>query len=195
MLFQGQEFAASTPFYYFADHNPDLAKLVAEGRRGFLSQFPSIAAPECQKLLIDPGDEQTFRRCKLNFDERKTNAPYYLLHRDLLKLRREDPVLARPRHRGVDGAVLGPEALLLRFFAEDGRDRLLVVNLGRDLHLDPAPEPLLAPVENCRWKILWSSEDICYGGCSTVALESEENWRIPGRAAVFLAPAPEETHG
>src|SRR5206468_2776701 len=33
MLFQGQEFAASTPFLYFADHNPDLARLVAQGRR------------------------------------------------------------------------------------------------------------------------------------------------------------------
>ena len=34
MLFQGQEFAASSPFLYFADHNPELAKLVAQGRRG-----------------------------------------------------------------------------------------------------------------------------------------------------------------
>ena len=33
MLFQGQEFAASTPFLYFADHNPDLAKLIEEGRQ------------------------------------------------------------------------------------------------------------------------------------------------------------------
>ncbi len=36
MLFQGQEFAASAPFLYFADHNPELAKLVTKGRREFL---------------------------------------------------------------------------------------------------------------------------------------------------------------
>jgi maltooligosyltrehalose trehalohydrolase len=43
MLFQGQEFAASTPFLFFADHKPELAKLVCEGRKEFMSQFPSVA--------------------------------------------------------------------------------------------------------------------------------------------------------
>jgi len=194
MLFQGQEFAASTPFYYFADHTPALGKLVAEGRRTFLSQFPSIAAPECQKLLTDPANEETFRRCKLDFTDRETHAEHYQLHGDLLKLRRDDPVLSRPRTRGVDGAVLGPEALLIRFFADDGMDRLLLVNLGRDLHLDPAPEPLLGPVAKCRWAVVWSSEDPAYGGCGMAPVESEENWRIPGRAAIFLSPAAEEAN-
>jgi CheY-like chemotaxis protein len=47
----------------------------------------------------------------------------------------------------MDGAVLGPEALVLRFFGVPGNDRLLIVHLGRDLYLAPAPEPLLAPPE------------------------------------------------
>ncbi len=71
-----------------------------------------------------------------------------MLHRDLLRLRRQDPALSSQRPGGVDGAVLGPDAFVLRFFAEDGDDRLLVMNLGRDLLFDPAPEPLLAPPEN-----------------------------------------------
>ena len=45
MLFMGQEYAASTPFLYFADHNPELAALVRKGRGDFLAQFESIAAP------------------------------------------------------------------------------------------------------------------------------------------------------
>ena len=40
MLFQGQEFAASTPFLFFADHHPELARLVSNGPKEFLSQFP-----------------------------------------------------------------------------------------------------------------------------------------------------------
>ncbi|HET9532905.1 MAG TPA: DUF3459 domain-containing protein, partial [Blastocatellia bacterium] len=88
----------------------------------------------------------------------------------------------------VDGAVLADQAFLLRFFAEDGDDRLLVVNFGRNLHLDPAPEPLLAPPENMQWETLWSSEDPRYGGSGTPPLDTEENWRIPGRAAVVLKP-------
>lgn len=190
MLFQGQEFAAATPFFYFADHHAELAALVARGRQQFLNQFPSVATPECQGLLPDPGREDTFQRCKLDFTERERHAPLYQMHRDLLQLRREDPVFSRPRPGGVDGAVLGPEALVLRFFGDGGDARLLLVNFGLDLRLDPAPEPLLAPVPGCGWKVRWSSEDPRYGGCGTPRPETEENWRIPGRAAVVLVPEP-----
>jgi maltooligosyltrehalose trehalohydrolase len=51
------------------------------------------------------------------------------------------------RAGAFDGAVLGSEAFPLRFFSEVSGDRLLLVNLGRDLHLDAAPEPLFAPPE------------------------------------------------
>jgi len=65
---------------------------------------------------------------------------------------------------------------------------LLIVNLGRDLHFDPAPEPLLAPPEGSVWEILWSSEDVRYGGGGTAPLDTEENWRIPGATTVALKP-------
>lgn len=188
MLFQGQEFNSSTPFYYFADHKPDLARLVSGGRREFLAQFPDLALPATQALLAEPHAEETFRRCKLDFKERDQHREIYDLYRDLLRLRREDPVFRAPRPRGVDGAVLGPQAFVLRFFAEDGQDRLLVVNFGRSLHLDPAPEPLLAPPENSTWALRWTSEDVRYGGCGTPTVDGDENWRIPGESAVVLIP-------
>jgi len=56
MLFQGQEFASSSPFYYFADHKPDLAKLVGEGRAKFLAQFRSLATSEMLPCLTDPAN-------------------------------------------------------------------------------------------------------------------------------------------
>jgi maltooligosyltrehalose trehalohydrolase len=188
MLFQGQEFAASSPFLFFADHKPELARLVKKGRAQFLSQFPSVARPEMQQLLPDPADPNSFARCKLDLSERQRHGEAYALHRDLLKLRREDAVFRLQRRHGVDGAVLGPQAFVLRFFGENGDDRLLVVSLGRDLHLDPAPEPLLAPPEGRTWQVLWSSEDPRYGGCGTPPLETESNWHIPGEAAVALRP-------
>jgi maltooligosyltrehalose trehalohydrolase len=188
MLFQGQEFAASSPFLFFADHNPELAKLVRQGRAKFLAQFPSLALPEMQACLADPGDPKTFEHCKLDFSERERHAAIYALHRDLLQLRRTDPVFYSPRHRGVDGAVLAAHAFVLRFFGE-GEDRLLLVNFGRDLHLDPAPEPLLAPPQDQSWRILWSTEDVRYGGNGTPAVEDDDGWHIPGEAAVALAPA------
>jgi maltooligosyltrehalose trehalohydrolase len=197
MLFQGQEFAASSPFLYFADHNEELAKLVRKGRAEYLAQFPSIASPEIKAGLPDPADPATFATCRLDLAERHRHAVSYRLHRDLLKLRRDDPVFRAPRPQGVDGAVLGAHAFVLRFFGTDGDDRLLLVNLGGDLHLLPAPEPLLAPPEGCTWTLFWSSEDPAYGGHGTAAFDTEGNWRIPGEAAVVLGPSPLETppHG
>jgi maltooligosyltrehalose trehalohydrolase len=189
MLFQGQEFGASAPFLYFADHNRDLAKLVAAGRKEYLKKFPSIADPAADGRFDFPHARATFEKCKLDLSERERHQVIYALHEDLLKLRREDPVFSRPRPGGVDGAVLGPEAFGLRFFGEEGDDRLLLVNLGPDLPLSPAPEPLLAPVEGRSWSIKWSSEDPRYGGCGTPRLDTDANWRALGHAAVLLAPA------
>ncbi len=188
MLFQGQEFAASSPFVYFADHKPELAEKVHAGRKQFLAQFPGLAPPEMQARIPNPTDPSTFERSKLDLLERERHAESYVLHRDLLRLRREDPVFRAQRSDRLHGAVLGSEAFILRFFGEAGDDRLLVVNLGRGLHLDPAPEPLLAPPAERRWTVLWSSEDPRYGGTGTPPLDTEENWRLPGHAAVVLMP-------
>jgi maltooligosyltrehalose trehalohydrolase len=192
MLFQGQEFAASTPFFYFADHNPELAKLVKNGRGEFLRQFRDLALPEMQAQLTDPADRSTFLRSKLDPSEREKHAPLVKMHKDLLQLRREDPVFQMQRRRGVDGAVLSDSAFVLRYFADDGSDRLLIVNFGLNLHLNPAPEPLLAPPDGMQWHVAWSSDDVSYGGCGTPALDTDENWRIPGEATVALVPVPGE---
>jgi maltooligosyltrehalose trehalohydrolase len=193
MLFQGQEFAASAPFHYFADHKPELAKVVSRGRAESLAQFRSLALPETQRMLAEPADRQTFERCKLDFSERGQHKQIYDLHRDLLRLRREDPVLRSQRLHGLDGSVLAPQAFVLRFFAErEQNDRLLLVNLGRDVRLDPAPEPLLAPPSGRKWSVRWSSEAVQYGGCGTAPPDTEENWRVPGESAVVLIPQAED---
>jgi maltooligosyltrehalose trehalohydrolase len=182
MLFQGQEFAASSPFLYFADNAPENAGLVRDGRREFLSQFPSIAAGG-HTWLTDPALPETFERCKLDLRERDTHVHAVALHRDLLKLRHSDAVLGAQMN--VDGAVLAEEAFVLRYFGVQGDDRLLVVNFGRDLILSPCPEPLLAPPHRRDWKLLWSSEDPAYGGDGTPKLD-DAAWRIPGHAALLF---------
>jgi maltooligosyltrehalose trehalohydrolase len=187
MLFQGQEFAASAPFLYFADHAGDLRRDVAKGRRNFLRQFRTIDTDESLAALADPGDPATFARTKLDWEERERNRATWEMHRELLRLRREDETIAG--HERVDGAVLGPRAWVLRYFSRRGDDRLLLVNLDAELYLRAAPEPLLAPPEGGGWRVLWSSEAPAYGGGGTPALETKANWIIPGNAAVLLAPA------
>ncbi len=189
MLFQGQEFAASTPFFYFADHNADLAKLVSAGRVEFLGQFRSLADPQMEGIFAKPYDPVTFERCKLDFRERETHAPQYRLVKDLLKLRRSDPGFRAQKWRGVDGAILGTTAFVLRFFQDDGADRLLVVNLGRDLHLQRVADPLLASPAGCAWHTAFSTEDPAYGGMGIAPLKAaDEGWRIAGESASVLIP-------
>jgi maltooligosyltrehalose trehalohydrolase len=213
MLFMGQEFAASAPFLYFADHTAELNQSIRAGRAEFLAQFPSLATAEVQARLADPCDRATFEACKLDLGERLRHAGAYALTRDLLALRRRDPAFRAQRSGGVDGAVLGAEALVLRVMepgleslepmqpmqsmqsiepgvATGHGDRLLIVNLGRDLDLCPAPEPLLAPPGAMVWSVLWSSEHPRYGGSGNAAVESQGRWRLPGHAAVVLAPVP-----
>ncbi|HET8774343.1 MAG TPA: malto-oligosyltrehalose trehalohydrolase [Thermoanaerobaculia bacterium] len=170
MLFQGQEFGARSPFLFFADHEPELAKLVRKGRREFLNQFPSLRGAE----LDPPDDEATFLKSKL--DHTRRDEEIVALHRELLALRRQQPFGAR-----LEGAALSDDCLALRWLGDD--QRLLIVNLGRQLDLDPAPEPLLAPPRGFRrWKTVWSSE-------AMPEPDSEEHWRIAGEAAVLLKPA------
>ena len=208
MLFQGQEFLASAPFLYFADHNPGLAALVRRGRAEFLGQFAHIATPEITSRLTDPGSEEAFARCKLDWAERarEDRAPALALVRDLIRLRRMDVTLRRqgvydPGNcdggvlaRAIDGAVINEHAFVLRYFGE-GRelDRLVAVNLGSRVQPQPLPEPLVAPPQGMLWRPIWSSEEPAYGGCGTPSVDSDDGgWALPATSTILLAAVPRE---
>jgi maltooligosyltrehalose trehalohydrolase len=189
MLFQGQEFGASSPFLYFADNDADILDAVAKGRNEFLHQFLPLATPAMQPYLYRPDDISTFTQCKLNLHERQTNGDIYQLHKELLHLRRTDPVLSGQDFSHVDGAVISSSIFLIRFFSSaPNNDRLLIINLGRDFQLSPAPEPLLAPHENHDWTLHWSSEYPQYGGHGACELSTRDDWLMPGLSAALLTP-------
>jgi maltooligosyltrehalose trehalohydrolase len=192
MLFQGQEFGATTPFLYFCDLKAEISRAVREGRAKFLAQFRSLSLPEVQPVFADPGNPNTFEISKLDFSERQKNAEAYQLHKDLIVLRRTDPVFSNPKAGAIDGAVLSANAFVLRYFSESHGHRLLVVNFGTDLYLSPSPEPLLAPPSEKSWRVIWSSEDPKYGGLGTFPPDTDDNWRIAGDAAVALSSEESE---
>jgi maltooligosyltrehalose trehalohydrolase len=190
LLFQGQEFAASSPFLYFADFESDLADAVRNGRREFLTQFPSIRDFVARSTLDDPGSEKTFARCKLDFTERETNRTWYAFHHDLLQLRRHEAAFKAQRAGQVDGAVLSTHAFVLRFFVDAPADeRMLIVNLGPELNRRSFAEPLLAPPSCFEWHVQWSSDDPKYGGPGTPDLWPEGTWSIPPETAIVCQPA------
>ncbi len=95
LIFQGQEWAASTPFLYFTDHNAELGRLVTEGRRKEFKGFAAFSDEESVKRIPDPQAESTFNASKLNWAERGEgiHAQTRALYTEALRLRREEPAL------------------------------------------------------------------------------------------------------
>lgn len=192
LLFQGQEFSASTPFVYFAEFDETLNAAIRKGRREFLSQFPSVAQAAAQGGLADPSAMATLERCRLDPDERERHVDAVALHRDLLRLRRTILDLNCDEY-GVDGAVLSTRAFALRFFTKShAEDRVLLVNIGADVQRTSIAEPLLAPPPGRGWRIEWCSEDPTYGGGGVPdVLPANGHWHLQSDSAILLAPGDE----
>lgn len=193
MLFMGQEFGASTPFTFLADHTEKLARLVHGGRREFVAQFQSYADARLQALIPDPSAERTFLDSKLDWSECERNRAMLDLHRDLLRLRAHDPVISRQDWSAIDGATLSEHSFVLRWFDSDHGDRLLIVNLGTETSPASIAEPLLAPPPGNGWQVLWHSEAPEYGGLGSfdpVADHGRGAWRLQAQSAVLLAATP-----
>jgi maltooligosyltrehalose trehalohydrolase len=189
LLFQGEEFGASSPFLFFADvGDASVREETGRGRAKLLAPFLSLSEEQTLARLPAPDDREVFSRCKLNFSEREKNRELYDLHIDLLKLRREDSRFRLPSSGEIDGAVLGPASFVLRYFSGDNDDRLLLVNFGEREVLHPASEPLLAPPLGCRWKMLWSSDSPRYGGAGGAATAAPNQCILPAESAVAVRP-------
>jgi maltooligosyltrehalose trehalohydrolase len=189
LLFQGQEFSASSPFMFFADiGDASVRDAIRKGRAKWLAPFLSVTEQQTLQTLPAPDDSETFIRCKLDFSERQKNRELYDLHVDLLKLRREDSRFREQSSGGIDGAVLGLASFVLRYFSKQNDDRLLLVNFGESQVLHPASEPLLAPLSGSGWKTLWTTDSPRYGGAGTVAIAREEQWLLPAQSTIVFRP-------
>lgn len=194
MIFQGQEFNASTPFLYFADHERPLSEHVGKGRKEFLSQFPGIATAAMQEALHDPADKETFLKSKLDHRQRQADGRFVAMFRRLSDLHHRDPTLSAC-DLCIDGAVLGPQALVIRYWSQSG-DRLLVCNFGPNLFFSPAPEPLLARPRGFCWEMIFSTEDPGWGGSGTPDVENKDGWRLPAECTLlFSMTCDKQRHG
>lgn len=190
MLFQGQEFGSTAPFYYFADHSEEMNDQIHKGRRQFLSQFPSLATKEAHKNLQKASDPLTFIKCKLDFSEKEKNPEHYALYKDLIHLRTHDPVFSG-RDVKIDGAVLGTDAFLIRYFGGELGDRLIIMNFGANFAYYSVPEPLIVPGNDLQWEVMWSTESFAYGGEGMPSIKNIP-FTLPGHSALVLKPVPKD---
>ncbi|MDQ1621300.1 MAG: maltooligosyltrehalose trehalohydrolase [Actinomycetota bacterium] len=159
MLFMGEEWAASTPWQYFTDHQePELAEAVRSGRR---REFAEHGWSESD--VPDPQDVATLEASRLDWSE-LTREPHTSIldwHRRLIALRRSEPELSDPR---LDHVVVDA----------DETDRWVVVRRGGlrvvcNLAKEARTVPLDAAVVSV---LLGSSEDVAVDG-ATVALPGQ----------------------
>jgi maltooligosyltrehalose trehalohydrolase len=128
LLFMGQEWAASTPFAYFTNHETELGRKISEGRRrefaGFVSEFESSS----QALIPDPQSPSTFLDSRLDWNERVEGAHAEVVdfYRRALRLRRSDPVLRRASRDRLRAEAVDEVLIVRRWHESD--ERILLVN-------------------------------------------------------------------
>jgi maltooligosyltrehalose trehalohydrolase len=187
LLFQGQEFLASTPFLYFTDHEPELGRLVTEGRRSEFGAFTAFSDPVLRERIPDPQDPLTFCRSRLHLDEAETGLRALAVdfHRELLGLRRDDAVLADARRERWPVRAIS-------------RDRAVLVEMG-----GPSPRWLAANFgELVEFELECSEPDVIihsaeprFGGNGMGPEAAPRRVGLPPHTAAFLRPASERGAG
>lgn len=126
LIFMGEEIGTGSPFVYFTDHEPSLAKLVQEGREREFSQFPRRKAGE---WLPDPNALSTFCMC-----DPERNAPesddWSALYRNLLALRIKlvSPFLKCAR--SIEARATSPCSVIASWDLGPGGRLTIASNLG-----------------------------------------------------------------
>ena len=189
LLFMGQEFAASTPFCYFTDHEAELGKLVTAGRRREFAGFREFASESAQTAIPDPQAESTFTGSRLDLSERDRHEPTLELYRELLDLRHNDSVFQTADRERSHATAVGARCLVLHRWTED-EDRLVIANFGSEIELDVASFPGVT-VGTAEPRIVLDTGDTRFGGDGRVSRWIQESGGnhlvLPARTAVVIA--------
>ena len=129
LIFMGEEQASTSPFLFFTDHNPDLAKAVREGRRREFAAFAKFADPQALAKIPDPNAFDTFERSKPAAHPRIAGKRQ-ALYQHLLRLRSTEIVPRLEGARALDARAVGSAAVLARWRMGDGAVLVIACNLG-----------------------------------------------------------------
>lgn len=177
LLFMGQEWACSTPFSFFTDHNEELGKLVTEGRRKEFRLFSAFNDPAARERIPDPQAESTFRRSILEWAEadREPHASCRRLYQKLIALRKSDPAFA-PGSR-CEVTPIEPGGLLIKRTAPEGDIRYLAISLKAGVSI-PIPNSV----------VVFSTEDPDHAPFPEAPIISEAYVDFIAPAGLLLRP-------
>lgn len=183
LVFQGQEFASTRPFFFFAEPRQER---VEEVRRGRLRELRAIVGTEAALDAVPPPDHPAaFARSTLDWGESEWG--YGRLHRafvrQLLALRHEDPVLAAARQSEAALTAWAEGEVVLVHIRAAGSERLLAANFGHRRRVE-LPLPLT-------WRVAAHSNDPTTGGNGVAPTIDPEARRamLPAHCAAYFVPA------
>ena len=189
LLFMGQEWAASTPFLFFTDHNEELGKLVTEGRRREFKSFAAFSDPEQRRKIPDPQARSTFERSKLDWNEPEAaeHAPVLALYRDCLGLRARNPAF-RPATRDTwQVEKVGAECVAIAYRGE-GERWLVLCDLWGGHVVRLAEEWVATLPQDGRWRVALSSNEARFGGEGAAFDEPLQEARFERPELLLLTP-------
>jgi malto-oligosyltrehalose trehalohydrolase len=131
LLFMGEEQASVSPFLFFTDHNPELAKAVREGRRREFAGFSQFSDPKLLAKVPDPNAVATFDRSKPEPAATQADARR-ALYRKLLELRRTEIVPRLRGARAIAANAVGEAAVVAQWRMSDNSRLVIASNLGSE---------------------------------------------------------------
>jgi maltooligosyltrehalose trehalohydrolase len=163
LLFMGQEWSARTPFQYFTDLEPDLGRLVTDGRRREFSDFPEFSNEAGRGRIPDPQLPSTLASGRLNWPERDepAHAAVLALYRALLALRLDHPALAASEQTSGDAEATDDSSLVIRR-EEQGQVFWVAARLKGSGSINLAPLAEARGDEKGEWTVLLSTEEPLY---------------------------------
>jgi maltooligosyltrehalose trehalohydrolase len=186
MIFMGQEFAASTEFYYFTDHHAELGEQIRAGRHSEFAENESVE--ERERRFPDPQALRVFEESRLRLEERDTpvGRGTRALYAELLSLRRNDAVLSR-QDRQQMRAYAASDTLLLIHLWHGKEHRLLVANFGVAVEKTQLKTSLPPEISALMWRSLVSTDDARFGGAGGSAQVTNGLLTMPANSAAWLA--------
>ncbi len=131
LLFMGEERGATSPFFYFTDHEDDLAKAVRDGRRAEFSKFAKFNDPELRQKIPDPNAIDTFRSSKIEHEpEGAEQQGWWDFYQQLLALRHSEIIPHLAGARSADVTIMAPHAVRAAWVLGNGSHLSIYLNLS-----------------------------------------------------------------
>jgi len=176
LLFMGEEYGETSPFLYFTSHgDPALVEAVRAGRRAEFARFA------WEHHVPDPQAPETFLRSRL--DRGRTRLPLLRLYRDLLTLRRAEPLL-RP---GMPAIRVAVEEAAGRVSLE--RTQAGHATLVASFNFAATSAVAALPTTPHGWEVVLATDDPRYGGGAPCAVDARGVTLAPWSAALLRASA------